>query len=129
MKQLVVISGKGGTGKTIISAAISTLAQNNVMADCDVDAANLHLLLHPEIQETQPFTGGKKAQIDVDKCTRCKECQDICRFNAITETKESEITIDTISCEGCGVCSYICPAEAIQMEETISGEWYISRTK
>jgi MinD superfamily P-loop ATPase len=129
MKQLVVISGKGGTGKTIISAAISTLAQNSVIADCDVDAANLHLLLHPEIQETQLFTGGDKAQIDVDKCTRCKECKDICRFDAITETKECEITIDTISCEGCGVCAYICPAEAIQMEKAISGEWYVSKTK
>ncbi|MFC2169606.1 ATP-binding protein [Acidobacteriota bacterium] len=129
MKQLVIISGKGGTGKTIIAASISALAQNKVMADCDVDAANLYLLLHPEIQETHQFTGGKKALIDVEECTRCKECVDICRFDAISENQNCEIIIDTISCEGCGVCSYICPVDAIKMEKSISGEWYVSETK
>jgi len=101
MKQLVIISGKGGTGKTIISACFATLAQKKVVADCDVDAANLYLLLHPEIQENHQFTGGMKARI----------------------------VIDPISCEGCGVCSYICPAEAIKMEQSISGEWFVSQTK
>jgi len=129
MKQLVILSGKGGTGKTILSAAIATLAPNKVMADCDVDAANLYLLLKPEIEETHPFTGGEKAHIDVEKCTRCRECADICRFDAITENKDGEIIIDPISCEGCGVCSHVCPADAIKMEEAISGEWYVSRTK
>lgn len=129
MKQLVIISGKGGTGKTIISAAIATLAQRKVMADCDVDAANLYLLLQPEIQETQIFTGGEKARIDDEKCTRCRECVDICRFDAIVEKEDEEIFIDPISCEGCGVCSYICPADAIKMEKALSGEWYVSKTK
>ncbi len=127
MKQLVIISGKGGTGKTIISASIASLAQNKVIADCDVDAANLYLLLQPEIQETHQFSGGKKAHIDVEKCTLCRECIDVCRFDAIAENEE--IFIDPISCEGCGVCSYICPADAIKMEKAISGEWYVSKTK
>lgn len=126
---MVIISGKGGTGKTILSAAIATLAQNKVMADCDVDAANLYLLLHPDIQETHPFTGGNKAIIDAEKCTKCKECLEICRFDAIAEKEEEEIFIDPISCEGCGVCSYVCPAGAIQMEKALSGEWYVSKTK
>jgi MinD superfamily P-loop ATPase len=129
MKQLAIISGKGGTGKTILSASIATLVQNKVMADCDVDAANLYLLLQPDIQETQSFTGGKNAIIDVAKCTRCGECVEVCRFDAIDEKEDGEIGIDPISCEGCGVCSHICPADAIQMEKAISGEWYISRTK
>lgn len=129
MKQLVIISGKGGTGKTIISAAIATLAQNKVMADCDVDAANLYLLLQPEIQEILPFTGGEKAIIDVEKCTRCRECVKVCRFDAIAENEDEEIFIDPISCEGCGVCSYVCPADAIKMEKAVSGEWYVSKTK
>ncbi len=129
MKQLVIISGKGGTGKTIISAAIAALAQNKVMADCDVDAANLYLLLQPEIQEIQPFTGGKKVRIDVVKCTRCRECVSVCRFDAVAEKEDEEIFIDPISCEGCGVCFYVCPAGAIKMENAVSGEWYVSKTK
>ena len=129
MKQVVIISGKGGTGKTIISAAIATLAQNKVMADCDVDAANLYLLLQPEVQEKQLFSGGKKALIDTEKCTRCQACVDTCRFDAITDNNAEEIAIDPISCEGCGVCSHICPADAIRMEKALSGEWYISQTK
>ena len=129
MKQLVIISGKGGTGKTIIAASIATLAQNKVMVDCDVDAANLYLLLHPEIQETHQFIGGEKAHIDVEKCTLCGECMDVCRFEAIAEKEDGEIIIDPISCEGCGVCSYVCPVEAIEMEKSISGEWFVSRTK
>ena len=129
MKQLVIISGKGGTGKTIISAAIATLARNKVMADCDVDAANLYLLLQPEIKEMQPFSGGEKAFIDCDKCTLCKECAGVCRFEAIVENENEEIVIDPIACEGCGVCSHICPVGAIKMEKAISGEWFVSQTK
>lgn len=129
MKQLVVISGKGGTGKTIISAAFATLAPNKVMADCDVDAANLYLLLHPEIRERHRFIGGKKAKLNPEKCTQCGECLSVCRFSAIEEDSQGEIIIDPISCEGCAVCSYICPVEAIEMEDSVSGEWFISRTK
>jgi len=129
MKQLVIISGKGGTGKTIITASIATLAQKKVMADCDVDAANLYLLLHPEIQEAHQFSGGKKARLDIEKCTGCGECVNTCRFLAISEKEDGKIIIDPISCEGCGVCSYLCPVEAIEMKKSISGEWFVSRTK
>ena len=129
MKQLVIISGKGGTGKTVITASIATLAQNKVMVDCDVDAANLYLLLHPKIQETHKFSGGTKAKVDLEECTGCGECVNICRFSAIDQKDNGEITIDPISCEGCGICFHICPAEAIEMEKSISGEWFVSRTK
>lgn len=129
MKQIVILSGKGGTGKTIVSACFATLVQKKVMADSDVDAANLYLLLHPEIQESHKFSGGKKARLITEKCTLCGECVDICRFSAISEKEDGEIIIDPISCEGCGVCSYICPVDAIEMENSISGEWFVSRTK
>jgi MinD superfamily P-loop ATPase len=129
MKQLVVISGKGGTGKTIISASFAALAQKKVMADCDVDAANLYLLLRPEIQERHQFTAGMKARIEQEDCTACLQCINTCRFQAISERDEGEVIIDPISCEGCGVCSYICPEEAIKMEKSISGEWFVSQTK
>ncbi len=129
MKQLVIISGKGGTGKTIISAAFASLARNKILVDCDVDAANLYLLLHPEIQESHSFSGGKRADLIQDKCTGCGECLDVCRFSAITEGHDGEIIIDPISCEGCGVCYHVCPVEAIEMENNISGEWFISKTR
>jgi len=129
MKQLVIISGKGGTGKTILSASFAALAPKKVMVDCDVDAANLHLLLHPEIQESHSFSGGKRAGLIQDKCTGCGECLDACRFSAITEGQDGEINIDSISCEGCAVCYHVCPVEAIEMKKNISGEWYISKTR
>jgi len=129
MKQLVIISGKGGTGKTVISAALASLIQKKVMADCDVDAANLYILLHPEILEEHTFSGGKKARVDIEKCTGCGNCLDVCRFAAISETDDGKALIDPVSCEGCAVCSYICPADAIAMERSISGKWFVSRTK
>jgi MinD superfamily P-loop ATPase len=128
MKQLVILSGKGGTGKTVLSACFAALASNKVMADCDVDAANLYLLLHPEIQETHPFFGMNKARIETEKCTACGQCVEICRFEAIHQKQTGDFWVDRISCESCGVCSLICPAEAIPMEKNQSGEWYVSRT-
>ncbi len=129
MKQLVIISGKGGTGKTIISASFAALAQRKVMADCDVDAANLFLLLHPQTQEAHQFSGGMKARVELEKCTGCGECLDVCRFSALSMSEVGEVMIDPISCEGCAVCSYICPVEAIIMDSNISGEWFVSQTK
>jgi len=124
MKQIVVISGKGGTGKSIIAGSFASLARNKVMADCDVDAADLHLLLHPIIKETHEFKGGNTALIDNAHCTQCGKCQEACRFEAITEFK-----VDPISCEGCGICFYICPEKAVKMEENFSGRWFISETR
>jgi len=123
MKQIVVISGKGGTGKTVITASFASLAENKVMVDCDVDAADLYLLLHPTIKETYEFIGNK-AKIDQNECTQCGKCQEVCRFEAI-----NNFTVDPISCEGCGICVYVCPQKAIKMVENPSGEWFVSETK
>jgi MinD superfamily P-loop ATPase len=125
MKQLTVISGKGGTGKTILAASFAALAENKVMIDCDVDAADLHLILHPQIMERHDFKSGKTAIIDKQLCRECGKCVDICRFNAVSEL----FSVDPVSCEGCGLCHYICPVDAIDMEDCISGEWFISETK
>ncbi|MBL7197816.1 MAG: ATP-binding protein [Candidatus Omnitrophica bacterium] len=125
MKQIVVISGKGGTGKTVLTASFAALAKSKVMADCDVDAADLHLLLNPKIKERHEFRSGKTARIDKKLCQQCGKCIVACRFDAIRE----DFVVDPISCEGCCLCSYICPADAIKMEENLSGEWYISDTK
>ena len=124
MKEVVILSGKGGTGKTSIVGSFAALAQNKVLADCDVDAADLHLLLSPSIKQENEFWSGQVAFIDEEKCTQCGLCQDVCRFDAIDDFK-----IDPISCEGCGFCSHICPVEAITMKESLSGRWFISDTK
>lgn len=125
MKQLTVISGKGGTGKTILTASFAVLAQNKVMVDCDVDAADLHLLLHPDVKETHKFEEGEKALIDPELCTECGMCRKVCRFDAISE----DYVVDPTSCEGCCVCHHMCPEDAIRMEKNLCGEWYISVTK
>ena len=125
MKQIGVISGKGGTGKTVITASFASLARDTVFADCDVDAADLHLLLKPEIIERHKFKSGKVAKIDKKFCQRCGKCLSVCRFSAITE----DFVVDDISCEGCCFCSYVCPVGAIRMEEKICGEWFISNTR
>jgi len=125
MKQIVVISGKGGTGKTVITGALASLAKNKIMADCDVDAADLHLLLQPKIKERHDFRSGLSASINKDLCTKCGECIKACRFGAIS----GDFSIERISCEGCAFCSHTCPVGAIKMEENISGEWFISGTR
>ena len=124
MKQIVVISGKGGTGKSVITASFASLAKNKVMADCDVDAADLYLLLHPVVKETHQFSGGKTAFIEESRCSQCGECQEVCRFEAI-----DNYVVDPISCEGCGICFYICPEKAIKMVDNLSGKWFVSETK
>ncbi|HQO01435.1 MAG TPA: 4Fe-4S binding protein [Spirochaetota bacterium] len=125
MKQLVVISGKGGTGKTSIVAALAALAENKVLADCDVDAADLHLILNPEIQHSEDFSGGSIAELDKEKCIECGKCLELCRFSAIDEN----YNISRTGCEGCGVCAHFCPADAISMHEKISGKWFVSDTR
>jgi len=125
MKQIVVISGKGGTGKTVITASFAALADKKVMADCDVDAADLHLLLKPRIQQRSEFISGVSALINKEVCAQCGKCREVCRFDAINE----DFTVDPISCEGCAFCHHACPVEAIEMKENISGEWYVSDTR
>lgn len=125
MKQLTVVSGKGGTGKTSITASFAVLAKNAVVADCDVDAPDLHMLLHPEIIKAQEFKGSKVAVIDETKCVKCGLCKEKCIFDAIT----SNLNVDVIACEGCGVCAVVCPKNAITLAERVSGEAYISKTK
>jgi MinD superfamily P-loop ATPase len=124
VKEVLVLSGKGGTGKTSIVGSFAALAKGAVLADCDVDAADLHLLLEPVIQQRQEFWSGQVAAIDEEKCTQCGLCQELCRFKAIRDFR-----VERISCEGCGFCSHICPAKAITMEENLSGHWFISDTR
>ena len=125
MKQLTILSGKGGTGKTTLTASFAVLAKNAVVADCDVDAPDLHMLLHPEVIETQKFTGSKLAVIDSAKCLDWGICREKCRFDAITEN----FKVDPISCEGCGVCTIVCPSNAVTLTERDSGYAYISKTR
>jgi len=124
MKQITVISGKGGTGKTTILAALATLIKKAVLVDADVDAADLHLLLGPQVQRREPFFASKVAAIDYERCNECQKCQEVCRFGAIKDLK-----LDPIACEGCGVCFHICPTGAITLKEVQSGEWFISKTR
>ena len=119
------MSGKGGTGKTTITASFAVLAENAVVADCDVDAPDLHMLLHPSIIKTQEFSGSKLAVIDKTKCIECGLCREKCRFDAITENFE----VEPLACEGCGVCPMICPVNAITLIERISGHVYTSKTE
>jgi len=124
MKEVVVLSGKGGTGKTIIVGSLAALAERKVLADCDVDAADLHLLLSPSEKQKDEFWSGEVANIDGDRCNECGLCQELCRFNAIKDFR-----VDAVSCEGCGFCSHICPTKAITMNENMSGYWFISDTR
>lgn len=127
MKELVIISGKGGTGKTSLTASFAGLAKNAVLADCDVDAADLHLLLHPVIRAKHEFICGHEAIINANQCQGCGICIDFCRFRAIKMVNHTA-QIDPYSCEGCGVCVEFCPAWAIDFPERLCGEWYESET-
>ncbi len=124
IKELVVISGKGGTGKTSITASFAFLAEKKVMVDCDVDAADLHLILNPRIQSDEGFDGGRKAFIDHKICTGCGECVRLCRFDSIDEN----YSVGLLACEGCGVCAHFCPEKAIEMRPHESGRWFVSET-
>ena len=124
MRKMTILSGKGGTGKTTLTASLAALSSDAVFADCDVDASNLHLLLKPQIKETIEFKGLNLAVIDPERCTQCGLCEERCRFNAIHDFK-----VDPIHCEGCKVCVHICPVQAIDFVERICGHAYISETE
>lgn len=134
MKQILVISGKGGTGKTVLTSSLAVLAKGAVLADCDVDAADLHLLLHPVVKEVQDFWSGQKAAIDDEQCINCGRCLSLCRFEAVKTLKNQDgslkkLAIDPVACEGCRVCYYTCPVDAIRMEDRLSGQLFISEAK
>ena len=127
-KEIVVISGKGGTGKTSLTACFAALAKRSVISDCDVDAADLHLVLDPRIKERGDFSGGVVAEVDQDKCTRCGKCKEACHFAAI-EVRDGRYYIDPVACEGCGVCKLVCKDSAVKTKPAINGEWYVSETR
>ena len=135
MREIVIISGKGGTGKTSIVASFASLAENAVLADCDVDAADLHLILQPDIKQTHDFSGGKQASVITEKCIGCGRCSEVCNFNAAlfngpaNDTIERTYIIDPIACEGCKVCVEFCPVNAIEFKDAVNGQWFISDTR
>jgi MinD superfamily P-loop ATPase len=122
--QLTVLSGKGGTGKTSLVASFATFSPSMVVTDCDVDAPDLHLLLHPKILQTQDFQGAHLAEIDATRCTQCGRCETACRFDAI-----QRYCVDPVLCEGCGVCTVVCPADAVTLTDRIAGYAFISTTR
>jgi len=133
VRELVIISGKGGTGKTSIAGSFAALAENAVLADCDVDAANLHLLLEPRVRKTGVYMAGKEAVIRQDECLRCGACFAYCRFDAVERIPEDDgsysYRINEVSCEGCGVCVEFCPIRIIDFTDRACGEWFISDTR
>jgi MinD superfamily P-loop ATPase len=133
MRELVVVSGKGGTGKTSLTASFAILAGQSVIADCDVDAADLHLILAPETKERHEFHSGHQAVIRQEECTGCGVCLRYCRFDAVKldgkGSGRETFTIDSIACEGCGVCVRFCPVRAIDFPERVCGEWMLSQTR
>lgn len=134
MRLVVVLSGKGGTGKTSLSAALAVLASDcmdTVLADGDVDAANLEILLSPRRRETHSFTGGYRASIDRERCTGCGRCLEVCRFGAIVRPGGSAepFEVDRIACEGCLSCFHHCPADAISTERSLAGSWFVSDSR
>jgi MinD superfamily P-loop ATPase len=132
MTELVVISGKGGTGKTSLVGSLAALSRDKVLVDCDVDAADLYLILQNKVQRTTEFIGGKQASIVDERCTNCGICQEYCRFDAIMYQPENaggeRYWIDKHACDGCGVCVRHCPEQAIDFKEVVNGEWYVSDT-
>ncbi len=127
MKQITIISGKGGTGKTTIASNFIKMAHEHIAVDCDVDASNLHILLEPDILKTEDFIGGAVAVVS-DECIQCGKCETLCKFDAISDS-ETVIKIDTLKCEGCGVCKYVCPAEAITLQPSKQGQMFESETR
>ena len=125
MKELIVISGKGGTGKTSLIAAFASLAESKVLCDADVDAADLHLIMNPQVLMRADFKSGHTADIDKNKCTECGLCLDLCKFSAISD----DFIVNPIDCEGCGVCVYFCPEKVIDFPENTCGEWFNSDTR
>ncbi|MCD6090156.1 MAG: 4Fe-4S binding protein [Bacteroidales bacterium] len=128
MKQIVIVSGKGGTGKTSITSAFASIAQNKILVDCDVDAADLFLITQPTILESHEYEGGKIAVLDPEVCTNCGICEELCRFDAISLV-DGQTTISEFSCDGCKLCEIACPVDAIKMVENMDSRWFESETR
>ena len=128
MEEIIVISGKGGTGKTSLMAAFSSLTENKVLCDADVDAADLHLIMNPKVIQQTDFQSGNTAVIDKDQCTECGLCREMCRFDAIIPGDDT-YCVDPLACEGCDSCVHQCPEEAIHSEEQQAGLWFRSDTR
>ncbi len=126
MKEVLIVSGKGGTGKTSIVGSFAHMAENKILVDCDVDASDLHLLLAPRPREAHDFRSGVKARVETDKCNACGLCAELCQFEAVS--MEETASISSLSCEGCAICSHYCPEQAISLDENHCGSWYISDT-
>jgi len=124
VREIVVLSGKGGTGKTSLVASLASLLRRKVLVDCDVDAANLNLLINGRVIEEQPFVAGNKAIIRSDACTACGTCRQVCRFEAISE----DFVVDPLACEGCGACYFLCPESAVVFDEMLAGHLYVAET-
>ncbi|MFW5644321.1 MAG: ATP-binding protein [Bacteroidota bacterium] len=129
MKEITILSGKGGTGKTSITAALVSLARNAVFCDCDVDAADLHLIMNPETRRSFTYASGSKALIDKEKCSGCGICFQNCRFEAIMKDENDNYVVNPFQCEGCGLCERLCPEKAIITEKSQNNHWYISDTR
>lgn len=129
MKEILIVSGKGGTGKTSITAAFASLIENAVIVDCDVDASDLHLILTPEILQTHEFISGHEAKINADDCLKCGKCYEVCRYEAIKIDANNNYMVDPIACEGCGVCTWSCKVGAIEFKDSHCGQWYVSDTR
>ncbi len=129
MNEITVLSGKGGTGKTSITAALATLAKDVVICDSDVDAADLHLILNPEIIDTHNFESSWVAEIHKENCTLCNVCVDVCRYDAIHEMKDGSLEINPFQCEGCRLCERVCPEETISSSRNNNNFWYVSNTR
>lgn len=129
MKEITVLSGKGGTGKTTITAALASVADTAIFCDNDVDAADLHLIFHPLIEERYTFASGWEMTIDPDRCIKCGKCEELCRFNAISHTSESGYVINNFKCEGCLLCERVCPVNAITSHQRKDNLWFVSQTR
>src|SRR6056297_817647 len=128
-KQIAVISGKGGTGKTTLAGSLSVLFSNHVIADCDVDSSNMHLILKPDIKETSEYKAGHKAEIVESQCIGCGKCQSVCRYDAIHIKDNEKYSVDPFACEGCKACVLVCPTKAIDFVLNHPGDYFISDTK
>ncbi|NQU86748.1 MAG: P-loop NTPase [Mariniphaga sp.] len=129
MKEITILSGKGGAGKTSVAAAIASIAQNAVFCDNDVDAADLHLIFNPEIKESYDFDSGTVAVIDTEICTNCGLCEEHCHFDAIHLNSSEQLEVNPFQCEGCRLCERICPENAIESVHNLNNHWYVSETR